>query len=67
MKATKQLSQYVGVSAACEALGVPRSSFYRARQPKSEPKPHPTPERALSPDEKAQVRQRLPIGQGLVK
>ena len=48
-----------GVSAACEALGVPRSSFYRARQPQSEPKPRPTPERALTPEEKEAVRQML--------
>ncbi len=59
MKATEQLSERTGVSAACESLGVPRSSFYRARQPKSEPKPRPTPERALTPEEKEQVRQTL--------
>jgi len=59
MKAAEQLSERTGVSAACESLGVPRSSFYRARQPKSEPKPRPTPERALTPEEKEQVRQTL--------
>ena len=59
MKATNQLSQQVGVSAACQALGVPRSTFYRARQPKRDPKPRPTPERALKPEEKEQVLQVL--------
>jgi len=59
MKAAEQLSERTGVSAACESLGIPRSSFYRARQPKSEPKPRPTPERALTPEEKEQVRQTL--------
>ena len=59
MKAAKQLSERTSISAACESLGVPRSSFYRARQPKSEPKPRPAPERALSLKEREQVRQTL--------
>jgi putative transposase len=59
MKAANQLSEQVGVSAACQALGVPRSEFYRARQPKGDPKPRPTPERALKPEEKEQVLQVL--------
>ena len=59
MKTSEQLSRHVGVSTACETLGVPRSSFYRARRPKGEPKPRPTPPRALRVEEKAQVRQTL--------
>jgi len=59
MKAVEQLSKHTSVSAACASLGVPRSSFYRARQPRSEPKPHPTPERALTAPEKEVVRQML--------
>ena len=59
MKAANQLSEHVGVTSACQALGVPRSSFYRARQPKRDPKPRPTPERALKPEEKEQVLQVL--------
>ena len=59
MKAAEQLSEHTSISAACDSLGVPRSSFYRARQPKSEPKPRPTPERALTAEEKEQVRQTL--------
>jgi putative transposase len=59
MKATEQLSAQAGVSAACGALVVPRSSYYRARQPKPAAKPRPTPQRALSQEEKAQVRETL--------
>jgi putative transposase len=59
MRAAEQLSEQTSVSAACELLGIPRSSFYRARQPKRESKPRPTPKRALKPGEKDQVRQTL--------
>jgi putative transposase len=59
MKSATELAEQIGVSAACQALGVPRSTFYRARQPKTESKPRPTPERALKPEEKAQVLQVL--------
>jgi len=59
MKAAEQLSERVGVSTACQALGVPRSSLYRARQPKRKPESRPTPERALKPEEKDQVCQTL--------
>jgi putative transposase len=53
----------VGISTACQALGLPRSSLYRVRaakqgppKPACEPKPPP---RALSQEEKANVRQVL--------
>jgi putative transposase len=59
IQAAEQLGESVGVSAACQALGVPRGSLYRARQPKKAPQPRPTPERALSQEEKDQVRQVL--------
>jgi putative transposase len=59
MKAAEKLSESSTVCEACESLGVPRSSFYRARQPKREPKPRPTPERALSQQEREQVRETL--------
>ena len=59
IQASEQLSQHAGVSAACQALSVPRSSFYRARLPKKEAQPRPTPQRALSGEEKVQVRQTL--------
>jgi putative transposase len=58
---TEQLAETVGVSAACQALEMPRSSLYRARnftesQPVCE---DPVSPRALSPDEKVEVRQVL--------
>jgi putative transposase len=59
MNAANQLSEHISISEACQALGVPRSSFYRAKQSKRAPKPRPTPERALKPQEKEQVRQVL--------
>jgi len=59
MNAAGQLSEHVGVSAACRALGVPRSSFYRAQRATCAPRPRPTPERALEPEEKEQVLQVL--------
>jgi putative transposase len=59
MASGAELAGGVGVSVACQALGVPRSSFYRARQPKQEPKPRPAPQRALSQEEQAQVRETL--------
>jgi putative transposase len=46
----------VGVSQACRVLGVPRSSLYRARKPKLACSSRPTPSRALSAAEKAEVR-----------
>lgn len=52
----EQLAEQVGVTDACEALGVPRSRVYRERQPKREPQPRPTPPHALAADERAEVR-----------
>jgi len=45
----------IGVVAACAALGVNRASYYRAQQPKPEPKPRLRPARALSDEERAHV------------
>ncbi len=56
IEATETLGDDVGVSQACRALSVPRRSVYRARQPKVEPAPLPSPPRALSDEEKAEVR-----------
>jgi len=53
------LAKTRGVSVACELVGVPRSSLYRARQPKATPIPRPSPTRALSPTERNAVRQVL--------
>jgi len=60
--AATELGKTIGLAAACRALGVPRSSLYRAAQPPAEsgsPAPRPTPARALSQAEKAQVRAML--------
>jgi putative transposase len=59
MQSAEQLGQSIGIQAACAALSVPRSSWYRARRPGSErtrPKSSP---RAFSQAEKLKVRQEL--------
>jgi putative transposase len=58
---TEQLAKSVGLSAACQALAVPRSSLYRMRPTSTEPVKA---ERAVSPralpsSERAEVRQVL--------
>jgi len=55
MQAAKRLAIEVGVSAACEALGGPRSSYYskhNASPPQTTRRPSP---RALSPEEEEAV------------
>jgi putative transposase len=60
MEAVRQLVPTVGVESACEALGVARASFYR--QPVFGPALlapvilHPSPARALGPEERETVR-----------
>jgi len=56
IEAAEALGEEVGVSEACRVLGVPRSSLYRARKSKKDSTPRPTPERALSAEEQAEVR-----------
>ena len=69
MSSISELTSQVGVAAACQALAVPRSSFYRSRQ-SSSPKadlsltmvPPPLPARSprsLSEEEKSVVRETL--------
>lgn len=58
MDAVEQLEGEVGTAAACDAMGVPRSSFYRCRrtQTRRRPsRPRPAPPRALSPVERQEV------------
>ena len=56
MNAVQELSaQSFPVWLACDALGVPRSSFYRAQQPPPVRQPRPKPERALNQQEQAHV------------
>jgi putative transposase len=50
------LGQQVGLKRACEVLGVPRSSLYRARQLDTPPSPQPPSKRALSEAERRVVR-----------
>ncbi len=60
MKATKELGEIVGVAAACEALGVPRASFYRWESPSNDEKrARPRPPRALLPQERQEIREIL--------
>ena len=58
---TEQLSEHVSVTRACEALGVPRSALYCSRQParptgQPAARSRPSPSRALSVAEKAEVQ-----------
>ena len=68
IQTAEELAGAHGVTAACAALSVPRSSLYRARPatnvpeapaPGPEPASRPAPPRALSPTEQAQVREVL--------
>ena len=56
IETTEALGKKEGVAQACRVLGVPRSRVYRARKPKTERAPRPTPPRALSVEEKAEIR-----------
>ena len=61
MQSAEELRESIGVQAACAALIVPRSSFYRARTKRPErtiPNPKISP-RAFSQAEKIKVRQEL--------
>jgi len=59
IEAAEELGKSAGVSKACRVLAMPRSRLYRARKPKCPPAPRPTPSRALSVEEKAEVHQTL--------
>jgi len=55
MTAISQIAPDVGVTSACSALDIPRSTFYRAQQPKADPAPRKAPPRALSLVEQTKV------------
>jgi len=58
MQIARELGETVGVASACVALDVPRSSFYRCssvRPPTPAEQPRPTPARALTAQERADV------------
>ena len=48
MQTIAELAPTLGIAPTCEALNVPRSSFYRDRQPRAALKPRPAPPRALT-------------------
>jgi putative transposase len=56
IQVVEELGQQVGVKRACAALGVPRSSLYRARQPGTPSSPRASSKRALSDAERQWVR-----------
>ena len=55
MAAVMELAPDVGIQAACDALGVIRSSFYRQQHPVPVTEPRPAPPRALSAPERETV------------
>src|SRR2546426_10609268 len=60
--AVQTLAAVVGVMAACAALAVPRSTYYRTQQPAALPplsRPRRIHPRALTPDEQIAVRAQL--------
>jgi len=62
MAGIHELAPLVGVTAACMALGVPRSTYYRHQRPPAAPRSHPPRRphpRALTPTEQAAVRVQL--------
>jgi putative transposase len=63
MRSATELSESVGVTAACAALGVPRATWYRHERPPSRPsaprEPRPRPPLALSAKEREEVLEEL--------
>jgi putative transposase len=62
MTAVSEMTSQFGVAVACQALAVPRSSFYRSRQdplPKIDPPSSARSPRALSEEEQSVVRETL--------
>lgn len=55
MQALVQAVPALGVLSACEALGVPRGSFYRWQRPRYGPHPRRLSARALTPTERTKV------------
>ena len=55
MAAVNELAPDIGIQAACDALGVVRSSFYRQQRPAAVTEPRPAPPRTLSREERETV------------
>src|SRR5206468_1913947 len=51
MAAVENVAPAIGTAPACRALGLPRSSLYRMRQPAEAAAPRPAPPRTLTPIE----------------
>ena len=56
MEAAVTLSEDVGLSKAFRFLSVSRSSYYRSLEPKRVRRPRPRPSRALSDEERIEIR-----------
>jgi putative transposase len=56
MAAVEGLREQIGIRAACQAVGLPRSRFYRNRQSTPAAAPQPMPARRLPEEERAEVR-----------
>jgi putative transposase len=62
LEVARELAPVVGVAAACNTLGVPRSSFYQAQHPPRPalvPRPRSRSHRALSKEEQQAIRELL--------
>jgi len=55
MTAVETVAPEIGTAPACQALGLPRASLYRMRQPPVVHPPRPAPPRALAPGERRAV------------
>ncbi len=56
MAAVADLAPHIGVVAATQALGLPRSSYYRQRHPRPARRPRPPSSRALTTAEQEHIR-----------
>ena len=59
MTSVESLSKDIGVSKACDALQLPRSTLYRWRKPKIASAPRPTPSRALALPERQEILEQV--------
>jgi putative transposase len=55
VRAVTATSEVVGVASACDALGIPKATYYRHLQPKTPPRAPARQPRALTEEQRAQV------------
>ena len=55
MKVVAEAAEKLGVVAACDAVGLPRATYYRAIAKPKERAPRPTSHRAVPPEERREV------------